>query len=65
MQACSYKIDAGLMPEQLPFVGAASVKQVRNILNTGTCAQLEQMRCAAACPTSELSRKLCRPLHKH
>ncbi len=57
MQACSFKIDAGLRPEQLPYVGKASAKQILNILSTGTCEQLEQMRCAPAHPPEALQQR--------
>ena len=46
MQACSYTIDAGVRSGDLPYVGDAVAPQMRQICSTGTCKQLEQMRCA-------------------
>lgn len=47
VQACSYKIDDRLLKEDLPWVGPAITKQILQILHTGSCEQLEQMRCTA------------------
>jgi DNA polymerase/3'-5' exonuclease PolX len=50
VQACSYRINDSVHAHDLPWVGPALAQQIRNILHSGTCEQLEQMRCVRWCP---------------
>ena len=44
VQACHFKIDGGLKPDQIPYCGAATVCKIHEIVRTGTCQQLEALR---------------------
>ena len=49
VRACAVKLDAtpfGKLNCELPFVGQALEAQILEVLETGTCKQLEQFKCA-------------------
>lgn len=43
-RACAFKIGPLLQDDELPFVGPASAKVIREILLTGSCPELDAFR---------------------
>lgn len=44
MHACAYKVEASVQPGDLPYVGPSIALQIRDLIETGSCLQLQQMR---------------------
>eukprot|EP00891_Asterochloris_glomerata_P008834 jgi/Astpho2/8834/fgenesh1_pg.00129_%23_25_t len=53
VQACHFRIDGRLRPDQIPYCGAATVSKIHEIVNTGTCQQLEALRHDQAVSSSD------------
>ena len=44
VRGAAYKLEVPISPGQLPFVGAATAKQLDEILTTGSCPALDCFR---------------------